>query len=254
MVFSISTSTGAWVIKISPNSQPLQFFEKEAQGLELLRATHSFAIPRVYSVGQQGDVTYLILEKIVTGKEGDNFWMEFADCLAKLHQITTSAFGLDQDNYIGTLPQHNSSNATSLASFYIENRLVPQFERAGKKGFGLGHPHSLFKIIENSFPNEKPSLIHGDLWRGNFLISRTGKPVLIDPAPSFCSGEMDLAMMQLFGGFPAQVYRYYEGLFPIEKDWKKRIELWQLYYLLVHLNLFGESYLPQVQQIIKKYR
>lgn len=253
-VFSVVTPTGARVIKISTNPELLHLFEREAEGLDLLRTAHSFIIPKVYAVGRIGKITYLLLEKIETGVKSDRFWVDFAAFLAKLHLITAPSFGLDQDNYIGSLPQLNSSRATTLAAFYIENRLVPQLERAANNGFALPPTHNLFKIIENSFPNEKPCLIHGDLWSGNFLVSKTGRPVLIDPAPCFCSREMDLAMMRLFGGFPAEVFRYYHLLFPLKEDWEHRVDLWQLYYLLVHLNLFGEAYFAQVQKILNKYQ
>lgn len=253
-VFSLHTSTGARVIKINFDAHLLSLFEREADGLSLLSRAHSFVIPKIYAVGKIGKIAYLLLEKIETGTEHDHFWREFATCLVKLHHFTAPRFGLDQDNYIGSLPQLNSSNTSSLATFYIENRLVPQFEKAARNGFALPAPHNLFKVIENSFPDEKPTLIHGDLWSGNFLVSKTGRPVLIDPAPAFCSREMDLAMMQLFGGFPAEVYRHYKTLFPLEKDWEKRVDLWQLYYVLVHLNLFGEAYRAQVHQILQKYR
>lgn len=242
------------MIKINTDAELPHLFEREAEGLNLLRTAFSFTIPKVYAVGRIGKTAYLLLEKIETARESDHFWMEFAASLAKLHLITAPSFGLDQDNYIGSLPQFNSSNATTSAAFYIENRLIPQLERATNNGFVLPPTHNLFKCIENRFPNEKPSLIHGDLWSGNFLVSKTGRPVLIDPTACFCSREMDLAMMRLFGGFPAVVFRHYNLLFPLKEDWENRVELWQLYYLLVHLNLFGETYLAPVQKILRNYQ
>jgi fructosamine-3-kinase len=102
-------------------------------------------------------------------------------------------------------------------------------------------------------PEERPSLIHGDLWNGNYLIAKEGKPVLIDPAVSYGIREMDLAMMHLFGGFSEEVYNVYHELSPLQAGWQDRTSLWQLYYLLVHLNLFGSGYLSQVQTAIKRY-
>ena len=109
-------------------------------------------------------------------------------------------------------------------------------------------------MISEEIPNEPPSLIHGDLWNGNYLVSEAGKPVLIDPAAAFAPREMDIAMMHLFGGFSTTLFQAYQEIHPMEKNWEDRISLWQLYYMLVHLNLFGSGYLKQVEAILAKYR
>ena len=111
----------------------------------------------------------------------------------------------------------------------------------------------IYSQISEEIPDEAPSLIHGDLWNGNYMVSNKGEPTLIDPAVAYAPREMDIAMMHLFGGFPQDVYSIYNEQFPLVENWKDRISLWQLYYLLVHLNLFGSSYLSQVKGIIKRY-
>lgn len=252
-IYDLKTSVGNRIIKINQGKNAPDMFEKESKGLNLLRETKSFKIPEVIDYGEIGNSGYLILEKIEIGKKPIDFWETFAEDLAKLHQNSNPRFGLNHDNYIGSLPQYNQNTATNSAKFFINNRLEPQFQLADKNGFSFKEKEKLFKYIETNFPNEKPALIHGDLWNGNYLVDTTGIPVLIDPAVAYASREMDLAMMKLFGGFPRQFFEMYNEFFPLEKGWEERIEIWQLYYLLVHLNLFGSGYLPQVKQIIDKY-
>jgi len=228
-------------------------FPMEAHGLQLLRNSESFTIPEVIAQGDLNEVSYLLLNYISSAEKKKNFWELYAENLAKLHQTSNPVFGLEEDNYIGSLPQFNKIETTNAFEFYIENRLRPQLYLAKENGFHFKNLHSFFKNIEKIIPLEKPSLIHGDLWNGNYLVDSQGKPALIDPAIAFAIREMDLAMMQLFGGFPEEVFLIYEEIFPLEKEWKNRIELWQLYYLLVHLNLFGSGYFKSVDYILKKY-
>ena len=228
-------------------------FECEAKGLQLVAATDSFRIPKVIGVGKVTPYCYLLLEYIDAAPKASDFWESFGVQLAQLHKTTNPFFGLDSDNYIGSLPQYNSCKITDVTQFYIEKRLEPQFKLATENGFLFKELSAFYKNIENEIPKEPPALIHGDLWNGNYLVDDTGNPCLIDPAVAFAPREMDLAMMQLFGGFPNVVYTVYDTTFSLEKGWKKRIELWQLYYLLVHLNLFGSSYYNIANTIVKKH-
>ena len=125
---------------------------------------------------------------------------------------------------------------------------------AKDRGFHFTDLELFYKNISSEIPNEPPALVHGDLWSGNYMVLKTGNPALIDPAVAFAPREMDLAMMQLFGGFSEEVFRLYDEIFPLENNWKNRIPLWQLYYLLVHLNLFGSGYLSRVQRIVGSYQ
>jgi fructosamine-3-kinase len=135
----------------------------------------------------------------------------------------------------------------------LNERLIPQLKLAKDRGFDLAVTNQFLKKVSEIVPDEAPALVHGDLWNGNYLTDETGAPVLIDPAVAYASRETDLAMMQLFGGFPAEVYKMYDEIFPMKPNWKERLPLWQLYYLLVHLNLFGRGYLAQVTSIIKRF-
>ncbi|HET8753258.1 MAG TPA: fructosamine kinase family protein, partial [Salinimicrobium sp.] len=121
------------------------------------------------------------------------------------------------------------------------------------RGFSFQNLDRIFKNISSEIPEEPPALIHGDLWSGNYLVNEKGLPCLIDPAVSFAPREMDLAMMKLFGGFPENVFNIYSEIFPVQPKFESRISLWQLYYLLVHLNIFGSSYLPSVTGILQRF-
>jgi len=228
-------------------------FEREAEGLESLRKTNSFKIPEVIGFSSIDSWGYLLLEWLPPEPTNLNFWEKFAQNLARLHQTHSSGFGWKTDNYIGSLIQLNCPIVEDAREFYVEKRLKPQLKLAGEKGFTFKNLSLFYKNIQDEIPPEKASLIHGDLWSGNFLCTAGNTPALIDPATAFAPREMDIAMMKLFGGFPNWVFEKYNSLFPLEKAWEKRIEIWQLYYLLVHLNLFGSSYYFRVKEIISRY-
>lgn len=252
-VFLVVTHQEKFVLKINQANQYPGMFEAEAKGLQLLKNTNTFKIPEVISFGKTESHTYLLLEYITPEKRSPKFDEKFGGLLAMLHQNTAPHFGLDHDNYIGSLPQENDGKHISSAIFYIEKRLMPQLKLAAIKGFIFQNLDTFYKNVQNEIPNEPQALIHGDLWNGNYLVNTSGNPCLIDPAVCFASREMDLAMMQLFGGFADKVFYTYNETFPLENNWKSRTDLWQLYYLLVHLNLFGSSYYNSVNTILKKY-
>lgn len=250
----ISNNSGpeTYVIKINNAKQFPAMFEAEAKGLKLLRSPGSFKIPKVIDSHSIDDISYLLIEYIKPGKPSADFWEIFAENLAILHRTTQPFFGLDHSNYIGSLPQINSVE-TSASDFYIRRRLEPQFKLARDKGFKFPDLTAFFRNVSDVIPNEPPALLHGDLWSGNYLVSEFGTPVLIDPAVAYAPREMDIAMMHLFGGFSEALFRSYNQIFPLHPLWKERISLWQLYYILVHLNLFGAGYFPKAKEIIDQY-
>lgn len=250
-VFLMICEEGKVVAKVNDAFKFPGMFSAEAKGLEILKESKSFKIPEVISFGKINKESYLLLEYKENGKPKLNFWEIFAENLANLHRNTNEEFGLDHDNYIGSLPQYNTFCPTA-SEFYISQRLEPQFKLSSDK-FEFNNLESFYKNISEEIPNEPPALIHGDLWSGNFMVSENGEPVLIDPAVSYAPREIDLAMMKLFGGFDESVFENYNAIFSLTPGWKKRIDIWQLYYLLVHLNLFGSGYLSGVTSIIKKY-
>ena len=250
--YKINTAENAYVIKLNQASRFPKMFEIEAKSLDVLRKTKSFIIPKVIGFGNYEQHTYLILDHIKS-VSGQDFSENFAIALAKLHQHQSENFGLDFDNYIGRLKQINLPRSQNAVDFYINLRLEPQFKMAKEKGFEFKNLGQFYKNLESIIPQEKSSLIHGDLWAGNYLISKDARPCIFDPAIAYAPREMDLAMMKLFGGYPQEVFKIYDELFPLPKDWELRIGLWQLYYILVHLNLFGASYLGQARQILKQF-
>ncbi len=251
-VFLLKCVKGSFVVKLNSASKFPEMFTAEAKGLDLLKNSKSFRIPKVVATGVIKEASYLLMEYIPTGSPKPDFWKIFAQNLVTLHKTTQNSFGLDHDNYIGSLPQQNTYCQTA-SEFYISERLEPQFRMASDNGFQFKNLEKFYKNIAEKIPNEPPALIHGDLWNGNFMVSEEGNPVLIDPAVAFAPREMDLAMMKLFGGFNPSTFEIYDSVFPLKSGWKNRIDLWQLYYLLVHLNLFGSGYLGQVQSIVLKH-
>lgn len=251
-VYLLQSESGKFVVKVNSAEEFPGMFDAEARGLQLLTESGSFRIPQVKNHGSIGPHSYLLLEYIPSTSPNLDFAQQFAKNLATLHSRDNSYFGLDHDNYIGSLKQHND-NRGNAADFYISQRLEPQFRLAADKGFRFKSLDDFYSTIIKVIPDDPPSLIHGDLWSGNFLVSESGSPTLIDPAISFAPREMDLAMMQLFGGFSEETFHLYNENFPLTSGWNERIPLWQLYYLLVHLNLFGSGYLSGVQRAMRPF-
>lgn len=173
-----------------------------------------------------------------------------------MHRVTNSQFGLDQSNFIGSLPQSNKYHAT-WGEFLIQERLEPQLRLAIDRGYFPPREHHLWekvwKVLEKLFPDESPTLLHGDLWGGNWLQDQAGQTWFIDPAIYYGHREMDLAMTRLFGGFSAEFYDTYESNMPLAPGWQKRLYAAQLYYILVHVNLFGSPYIHQAIQMRNYY-
>lgn len=251
----LRTSSGDYFLKHNEGKRHPEMFEREAQGLELLAASKTLRTPFVIATGSAGDQDYILMEFLDRGKTASDFWRNFGMQLAQMHRSTREVFGLDHDNYVGSLKQSNEKR-TEFISFFIDNRLQPQLEMA------LGHRttrdlipdfEELYKRLPEIIPCEKPSLVHGDLWSGNFLIGPEGKACLIDPAVSYSHRECDIAMTRLFGGFDCAFYDAYNEAFPLERGWEERMDIFNLYPLLVHVNLFGGGYLQQVTSILKKF-
>ncbi len=251
-VYLLRGESGSFVVKINSAEEFPGMFAAEARGLQLLAESKSFRIPQVKNHGHIGQHSYLLLEYISSSSPNRDFAQQFAIELATLHSRHNSCFGLDHDNYIGSLKQLNDSREKA-ADFYISQRLEPQFRLAADKGFKFKSLDDFYSTIFKVIPDDPPSLIHGDLWSGNFMVSEAGSPALIDPAVCFAPREMDLAMMRLFGGFSEETFELYNEQFPLSPGWNARVPLWQLYYLLVHLNLFGSGYLSGVQRAMRPY-
>jgi len=231
-------------------------FEKEFRGLELLLSAKAIAVPQPLKHGLFEDKIFLVTQYIDKGIAAPDFWRRFAQQLAALHRNTAEAFGLDHDNYIGSLPQQNHKS-NSWTEFYAEQRILFLIKKAfdDKKceSSDTKMAERLCNKLDSLFPEEPPALLHGDLWSGNYLIGKEGEPVIFEPAIYYGHREMDLGMMLLFGGFDNSFYNFYPEEFPLEKNWRARTDLTQLYPLLVHMNLFGSHYYNSVRSTLKKY-
>jgi len=248
----VEVEAGVFFLKAYAGPTPSSPFESEVNGLDLLRKHSSFCVPKVIAT----EPNTLLLEWLdaESGSVGDPD--RFSSCLAELHRTTHGYFGLDHSNYIGQLPQLNTT-ADSWHLFYAAQRLEPQIKQAFDMGLLQGADlrslEAILSRMEDWFPIEPPALIHGDLWSGNSLSLRTGEVALFDPAVYYGFREMDLAMMHLFGGFHPRVFQLYHEKFPLETGYEERIPLCQLYPLLVHVNLFGSTYVPAVRRVCKSY-
>ena len=252
-VYHLVVEKVEFVIKINLSNRFPTMFEKEKRGLEIL--SHStFKIPKPIAFGTLENFDYLVLEYIQPGSSIN--WEIFGFKLAQLHKITHSQFGLDHNNYIGSLEQNNNYKST-WEEFYSNFRLLPLTEKARDQQLILkSDVNKIEKLclkLNELIPNTKPSLIHGDLWSGNLISDKNNEPVLIDPAVYYAHPEMDWAMLSLFGNYPTVAMEKYNEIHPIEKDFEKRKEIHQLYPLLVHLILFGKGYYRSVMSIIEKF-
>lgn len=252
----LETNIGCYFIKYNSATLFPGMFGSEAQGLKILADTKTLSVPEFFGTGISGENAYLLLQNIETGTPGRNFWNEFGTKLADLHRYSSEYFGHDHDNYIGSLVQSNQQN-NDFFSFFISQRIEPQLITARNKGaFSQSDTRyfdSFFKTLPELIPVEKPALVHGDLWSGNFMVAAGGSPCLIDPAVYYGHRESDIAMTKLFGGFQPEFYHAYNRAWPMENEWEKRMAIFNLYPLLVHVNLFGGGYTSQVLSIIRQF-
>lgn len=237
------------------------FFEAEAQGLRSIASTGAVKAARPVAVGIDEGRPYLLLEYISSGQKTSSFWEDFGRKLAGMHRAGTSSFtegglfGYISDNYIGSTRQINTVHS-SWIDFYRTRRLEPQFKMAWRY-FDKAVQDMTGRLLDGLdrwlIEPDHPSLLHGDLWGGNFMVSEDGEPVLIDPAVYVGHAEADIAMTELFGGFAPAFYDSYRAENPFADGYGDRRDLYNLYHLLNHLNLFGRSYLGGVVRIISHY-
>lgn len=253
--YKISADGQSYFVKTNTAEVFENGFKEEVLGLQFLEDS-KVLIPEIIIEGTYKQSIYLVLEWVETGIQTSNFWNNFADQLAALHQNKGNQYGLDHTNFMGQLPQRNRFT-DRFSDFFIENRLMPQIELAFNHSLlNTGHVYrfeNLYKELKAIFPFEKPCKVHGDLWSGNFICNMQEKAVLIDPAAYYGHREVDLAMSQLFGGFSQEFYSAYQEFYPLERNFLNRKDIYNLYPLLIHLNLFGHSYLKSIESIINKF-
>ncbi|TPV96925.1 MAG: fructosamine kinase [Myxococcales bacterium FL481] len=233
---------------------PAGLYLAEAAGLDWLRrAASSLRIPRVVYVGSEG----LVQEYVETVAEGPDSAERLGRGLAELHRAGAPEWGWSRANFVGPLHQDNEP-ADSWLGFWRDRRLRPRLDQARQHGMPEGLVGRLERLCNRLGDYlgdpEPPARLHGDLWRGNVLVTRPDVPVLIDPAVYGGHREVDLAMMQLFGGFSDRVFAAYDEAYPLAANWRDRVPFYQLYPLLVHVVLFGASYLAPLDAALHRLR
>lgn len=220
----------------------------EAEGLKALAQSKTIPVPQVLFLNSQ----FLVLEYLPPGHPSSESWFELGRCLANLHlQDQKDQYGFHHNNFIGRTPQNNTNRSESWSHFFINERLSFQVKLAGSPELEAlfdKKKKSIEKILSD--PSISPSLIHGDLWSGNAYFIQNGLGYVIDPAVYYGDGEADLAMTELFGGFPSAFYSGYESLKPLSKDYPIKKQIYNLYHIINHYNLFGGGYLNQAMNMV----
>lgn len=247
----LDTDGGPLFLKVN-DSTPPDMFEREAEGLIALAAPNAIRVSKVLGVGSN----FILQEFVEPGKRRADFWETLGQQIAALHNTISPRFGFPHDNYIGSTPQVNTWEDDGH-TFFTEHRLRYQANLARRHRLLDPSTHvsliSLISRISSLIPPQPASLLHGDLWSGNLHTGPNGEPVLIDPAAHYGWAEADLAMMTLFGSPPDSFFRAYESVRPLTPGYRDRFDLYNLYHLLNHLNLFGESYGTSVRAILQRY-
>jgi protein-ribulosamine 3-kinase len=245
-------------VKSSPGAGDM--FAQEAFGLAAIAASKSLRTPRLIAAGMLDEQeACLVLEAIEPSQPCPQFWQIFGSQLADMHrQSTAQSFGWSSDNYLGSSIQRNAAHQ-DWVEFFAECRLGYQVRLA--RNYSVGS-RELFKLVDRLISrldqalgtcDDPPSLLHGDLWSGNYMVDPTGAPVVFDPAVYYGQREADLAMPLLFGGFSPDFWDAYEEAWPLSAGWQQRVEIYKLYHLLNHLNLFGAGYLDSCLEIARKF-
>jgi fructosamine-3-kinase len=235
-----------------PGSLPM--FEAEAEGLGELEKAGGIRVPEVLGCGVSGQIAWLALEYVETGRPGDETERQLGAGLARQHTCLARHFGWHRDNTIGSTPQPNPAS-DSWPAFFSRYRLGFQLDLARDQGWparmidaGRRLQQTVGALFADGEP--EPALLHGDLWGGNWAADKDGAPFIFDPAVYYGHREADLAMTRLFGGFGPDFYAAYEERWPTDPGAPVRTELYNLYHVLNHLNLFGAGYLRRAEQMI----
>ena len=256
------TLTGGQCIFMKTNAKEnLSFFTAEVVGLTAIARTKAIGTPHILGMGtdeDRGGYSFLLLEFISGKSRSRNYWEDFARQLAAMHRASTvglvsdGKYGLDSNNYIGRHDQINTGH-DSWTGFFRDCRLEPQFQDAAPY-FDREDQKRIIRFLDHMdeilVEPEYPSLLHGDLWGGNVITGNDGSAWLIDPAVYVGHAEADIAMTELFGGFPPAFYEAYQEAAPLQPGYEHRRDVYNLYHLLNHLNLFGRMYLPEVKRVV----
>jgi fructosamine-3-kinase len=246
----VASREQSYFVKLNQASR-LAMFEAEALGLKQIAKSQTIRVPRPICVGLADRSAYIVLEWLDFGYGDHQAWEAMGRNLAAMHRVRGPGFGWQQHNTIGFIPQINDWTE-QWTDFFVTHRLGFQFDLARQKGGRFPKQAQLLAIVPELLAGHHPipSLVHGDLWTGNAAVTQQGEPVILDPATYFGDREVDLAMSQLFGSFPANFYQAYNEAFPLESGYSRRKILYNLYHILNHFNQFGGSYETQANQMI----
>lgn len=261
LAYQLTLSDGRKLFLKENAADKLDFFVTETEGLAAIRGTNAITVPEIYGYGTDKDHSFLLMEFMEPGSRQKDFFEDFGRRLAVMHRADCreytgeGSFGFNSDNYIGAGHQENTPEKSWIA-FFRDHRLLPQIRRA-KPNFD----EEALKVFDRLLDRldqyltepEKPALLHGDLWSGNYVVGKDGLAALIDPAVYVGHPEADIAMTELFGGFPRAFYDGYYEVMGRTPGYEERRDLYNLYHLLNHLNLFGSSYYGAVMRIAERY-
>ncbi len=252
--YCISGSGQKYFVKLNRPNQS-EMFAAEALGLQQMAATKSILVPEPICWGETQSNSYIVLNWLELGSGGAGSWQEMGRQLAAMHKASGSErFGWDRDNTIGSTPQINTW-CDNWAEFWAETRIGYQLRLANRKGGGFPDAKKVASRIKQILQDvqPQPSLVHGDLWSGNAAIASDGSPVIFDPAAYYGDREVDIAMTELFGGFPPSFYKGYNEALPLDSGYGDRKDLYNLYHVLNHFNLFGGGYGSQAKRILQRF-
>lgn len=249
--YRVESSQGPFFVKLN-DADRLDMFAAEAEGLEELSQAESLRIPRPVIWGVAGQQAFLVLEYLEFGGSGS--MAALGEGLAAQHRVTADEFGWYRDNTIGSTQQPNR-HSSDWSTFWAEQRLGFQVGLAVARGAGQRlqeRSELLIEALPALMEGRRPeaSLLHGDLWSGNYAYTRAGEPAIFDPAVYYGDREADLAMTELFGGFGREFYAAYQHAWPLDSGYRTRKKLYNLYHILNHYNIFGGGYLGQAQGMI----
>jgi fructosamine-3-kinase len=254
--YCVLEASAKYFLKINRAERYPEMFSKEADGLAALRGCGEIQVPQTIQCGEYSGYQFLLLEWIESGVPTSGGWEKLGTALAAIHKKPQQQFGWHLDNYIGSLQQANTPSA-SWAEFYRSNRIMPLATLLfDNKSFSLKDvkaAESFCNRLPEIYPIEPPSLLHGDLWSGNFIFDTNGYAWIYDPAVYCGHREIDVAMTRLFGGFDERFYAAYDATYPLAAGSNSRLRYSQLYPMLVHAVLFGGGYISQAAGIIKKF-
>lgn len=249
--YKVSSKDTIYFVKLN-NASEVEMFAAEALGLQQMQATQTITVPEPICWGTAGNSSYIVLQWLNLAGGNSQSWRSMGRQLAQMHrQGTSKDFGWERNNTIGSTPQINTW-MDNWADFFAQQRIGYQLKLAQRRGGNFPDTKKIVEAVRNKLANRQPesSLVHGDLWSGNAAIGSDGAPIIFDPATYYGDRETDIAMTELFGGFGAAFYQGYNEAWQLDSGYQQRKQIYNLYHVLNHFNLFGGGYAGQAQRTI----